>query len=95
MAFGGRFAMLAKFRRSQMTVIPLHDVDAPWGRARARRVRHGPLGAAARVLATFREWRRRAHDRAQLAGLDDRVLRDIGLTRADAEFLSNKPFWRE
>jgi uncharacterized protein YjiS (DUF1127 family) len=78
-----------------MTVIPLHDVGAPWGRARARRARHGPLGGARRVLARLREWRRRACDRAQLARLDDRMLRDIGLTRADAEFLSNKPFWRE
>jgi uncharacterized protein YjiS (DUF1127 family) len=47
------------------------------------------------VLATVREWRRRAHDRAELAKLDDRMLRDIGLTHADAEFLSSKPFWRE
>jgi uncharacterized protein YjiS (DUF1127 family) len=87
--------MLAEFRRSQMTVIPLHDVGAPWGRVGVRRARYGPLGAAARVLATIREWRRRARDRAQLAGLDERMLRDIGLTRADAEFLINKPFWRE
>ena len=34
-------------------------------------------------------------DRARLAELDDRMLKDIGLTRADAEFLINKPFWRE
>jgi uncharacterized protein YjiS (DUF1127 family) len=47
------------------------------------------------VLATVREWRRRAHDRAELAKLDDRMLRDIGLTPTDAEFLSSKPFWRE
>jgi uncharacterized protein YjiS (DUF1127 family) len=85
--------MLAEFRRSQMTVIPLYEVRGR--RIGSRRVRYAPLGAAARVLATFREWRRRTRDRAQLAGLDDRMLRDIGLTRADAEFLSNKPFWRE
>ena len=36
-----------------------------------------------------------ARERAELAALDDRMLKDIGLTRADAEFLSNKPFWRE
>jgi uncharacterized protein YjiS (DUF1127 family) len=47
------------------------------------------------VLTTLREWRRRAHDRAELAKLDGRMLRDIGLTEADAEFLSSKPFWRE
>jgi uncharacterized protein YjiS (DUF1127 family) len=52
-------------------------------------------GLAGRVLTTLREWRRRAHDRAELAKLDHRMLRDIGLTEADAEFLSSKPFWRE
>jgi uncharacterized protein YjiS (DUF1127 family) len=46
-------------------------------------------------VATLREWRRRARDRARLAELDDRTLKDIGLTRTDAEFLINKPFWRE
>ena len=50
---------------------------------------------AGRVLATLREWRRRARDRAELATLEDRMLKDIGLTRGDAECLSNKPFWRE
>ena len=53
------------------------------------------IAIAGRVLATLREWRRRAHDRAELAKLDHRMLRDIGLTEADAEFLSSKPFWRE
>ena len=59
---------------------------------RGRRVASDVAG---RVLATFREWRRRASDRAELASLDNRMLRDIGLTRADAEFMSNKSFWRE
>jgi len=60
-----------------------------------QRSRGTASGIAGRVLATLREWRRRAHDRAELAKLDDRMLRDIGLTHADAEFLSSKPFWRE
>jgi uncharacterized protein YjiS (DUF1127 family) len=47
------------------------------------------------VVATLREWRRRSRDRSRLAELDDRMLKDIGLTRTDAEFLINKPFWRE
>jgi len=59
------------------------------------RERRVGTGVAGRVLATLREWRRRAHDRAELAKLDGRMLRDIGLTQADAEFLSSKPFWRE
>jgi uncharacterized protein YjiS (DUF1127 family) len=33
--------------------------------------------------------------RTELARLDDRMLKDIGLTRGDADFLSEKPFWRE
>jgi uncharacterized protein YjiS (DUF1127 family) len=47
------------------------------------------------VFAIFGEWRRRSRERAELAALDDRTLADIGLTRGDAEFLINKPFWRE
>ena len=47
------------------------------------------------VFASLGEWRRRTRERAELAALDDRMLQDIGLSRADAEFLSNKPFWRE
>jgi uncharacterized protein YjiS (DUF1127 family) len=47
------------------------------------------------VLAQLRQWRRRARERGELAALDDRMLADIGISRADAEFLANKPFWRE
>ena len=61
-----------------------------------RRGAEGPLArTAGRIARTLREWRRRIHDRARLAELDERMLKDIGLTRADAEFLINKPFWRE
>jgi uncharacterized protein YjiS (DUF1127 family) len=48
-----------------------------------------------RVRDRVRQWRRRMRDRAHLAELDDRMLADIGLTKADAEYLINKPFWRE
>jgi uncharacterized protein YjiS (DUF1127 family) len=47
------------------------------------------------VLAQLRQWRRWARERGELAALDDRMLADIGISRADAEFLANKPFWRE
>ena len=46
-------------------------------------------------LAVLRQWRRRAQERRQLAGLSDLMLQDIGITRADAEFLAGKPFWKE
>ena len=75
-----------------MTVIPFEGGGVR--RVGSRRARHARRSISGRLVATLREWRRRARDRGQLARLDDRMLRDIGLTRADAEFLSNKPFWR-
>jgi uncharacterized protein YjiS (DUF1127 family) len=39
-------------------------------------------------------WRERARQRRQLRTLNDRMLRDIGLTRADVLAESSKPFWR-
>jgi uncharacterized protein YjiS (DUF1127 family) len=47
-----------------------------------------------RVLAMLRQWRQRARERRELAGLDDYVLHDIGLSRSQAQFESGKPFWR-
>jgi len=89
------FATLDDFRRAQMAAIhfeiPRRRIGA-FSHPRERRAASDVMG---RVFATFREWRRRARDRAELARLDDRMLRDIGITRADSEFLSNKPFWRE
>jgi uncharacterized protein YjiS (DUF1127 family) len=44
---------------------------------------------------TLREWRRRIRDRRQLGSLSDSMLQDIGISRDEAVYLSNKPFWRE
>ncbi len=46
------------------------------------------------LIALFHVWRRRFHDRRALATLCDRSLRDIGLTRHDADREARKPFWR-
>jgi uncharacterized protein YjiS (DUF1127 family) len=43
----------------------------------------------------LREWRGGSSDRAKLAILDDRMLQDIGITRAEAQSLSREPFWRQ
>jgi uncharacterized protein YjiS (DUF1127 family) len=76
-----------------MSVIRFEDVG---GRvAELRRPAHSVGTAAVRVFGALREWRRRSKDRALLAALDDRMLTDIGISRAEAEFLANKPFWRE
>ncbi|HEU0199603.1 MAG TPA: DUF1127 domain-containing protein [Burkholderiaceae bacterium] len=46
------------------------------------------------LLATLRTWRRRAHSRAELAAMDDRMLKDLGLSRAAALYEASKPFWQ-
>jgi uncharacterized protein YjiS (DUF1127 family) len=47
-----------------------------------------------RGLDALRLWRERARGRQQLRTLDDHLLRDIGLTRLQAEAEADKPFWR-
>ena len=39
-------------------------------------------------------WRRRARERRELASLDSRTIRDLGLSPSDVQFEVNKPFWR-
>ena len=39
-------------------------------------------------------WQERARERQQLSMLDSWMLKDIGLSRADAEREARKPFWR-
>jgi uncharacterized protein YjiS (DUF1127 family) len=75
-----------------MTVIWL-EAPSIAGHSRAAPWRGGDAGR--RILARLRQWRGRARDRAELAALDDRMLADIGISRAEAEFLGRKPFWRE
>ena len=63
---------------------PLYGVP-PLQRARAR------LAARSTPLLL---WHERARQRRQLLELDDDMLRDIGITRADAVGEAGKPFWR-
>ena len=46
------------------------------------------------VRYTLQQWGRRRRERAELARLDDRMLRDIGITRGDVWQEISKPFWR-
>jgi len=55
-----------------------------------RRLGHG----VGRVAEGGLIWFERARQRRQLRELSDHMLRDIGLTRADAWAESEKPFWR-
>ena len=42
----------------------------------------------------FSTWRRRSRERNELAQLDYRTVRDLGLSPSDIQFEANKAFWR-
>lgn len=68
------------------------------GTARARVGGGGPdarHGLFTRVIETLLLWQTRAMQRRRLQELDDRLLRDVGLSRADVEHEAAKPFWRK
>ncbi len=47
-----------------------------------------------RLLDTLANWQGRVMERRHLMELDGRLLKDVGLTRADAAAEYAKPFWR-
>lgn len=86
-----------------MTVRPLTFVFSPTAAARHASssfvgaiARDGAalVGLAGRVLDTLYLWQRRVEERYHLASLDDRALKDVGLSRADVLGESEKPFWK-
>jgi uncharacterized protein YjiS (DUF1127 family) len=89
------FATVDDLRRIQMASIHFEVPRRRLGVVPHHRKRSAAGAVAGQFFTTLRQWRRRAHDRAELARLDDRMLRDIGITRTDAELLSNKRSWRE
>ena len=71
-----------------MDANPSLDLVQSASRAAARRTgRQGPIERALRTLSV---WIERTQQRRCLAGLSDRSLRDIGISRCEAL----KPFWR-
>jgi len=61
----------------------------------------GPAGIAgilvrsvARLIDTLFLWQERAQSRYRLSQLDDRMLKDIGISRVDALHEASKPPWR-
>ena len=45
------------------------------------------------AFARLGEWQQRSAGRRELSNLTERDLRDIGITRNDAQVEANKPFW--
>ena len=66
-----------------------------WHRAPPPPRRHPPMpslwDAALALLAT---WRTRLRERRELAALDRRMQRDIGVTPVEIAHEINKPFWQ-
>jgi uncharacterized protein YjiS (DUF1127 family) len=56
----------------------------------ARHLKDAATAAFDRLLA----WQDRARSRRMLRGLDDHMLRDIGIDRSVAEAEGSTPFWR-
>lgn len=52
------------------------------------------LSVGKAVLGTLELWMNRIRQRQALARLDDRLLRDVGLSREIVDAEANKPFWR-
>jgi len=50
--------------------------------------------ALERTGAALLDWHCRQQQRRTLMQLDERMLRDMGISRADAEHEAAKPFWR-
>ncbi len=51
----------------------------------------GTFAAFTQVIGA---WRRRSQERRELAQLDARSLRDLGLNPVNIQFEANKPFWQ-
>ncbi len=66
----------------------LHDGLTALGR------RWTPWRLAWRGLEILLLWQERATQRHALAALDDRLLKDMGLSRGAAAVEAAKPFWR-
>ncbi len=75
-------------RNSTLTRTPvpgLHDLA---------RLGAGLTSALPALWETLFTWQERASQRKLLASLEDRMLKDVGISRADAEREASKPFWR-
>ena len=53
------------------------------------------IWAVNRAIRVLFVWQERSRSRFELAQLNDRMLRDIGLSRVDALREASKPFWRK
>jgi uncharacterized protein YjiS (DUF1127 family) len=73
---------------------PAFRTDAGAGRAASPGFGVAVAGLASAALDLLIGWQQRYVERQELAMLDDRQLKDLGLTRGDIAAEADKPFWR-
>ncbi|MEL6234656.1 MAG: DUF1127 domain-containing protein [Pseudomonadota bacterium] len=54
----------------------------------------GVIAGALSVLRLVVRWADRATQRSRLVELDERMLKDIGISREDANIEARRPFWQ-
>ena len=57
-------------------------------------INHHVGGILAQVSETLHVWRQRYRTRQELAQWTERELHDVGLSRSEIAFETEKPFWR-
>jgi len=68
-----------------------YSLTFDWGNSTAPALRRW---SGLRIVDMLLQFHERTRQRQALMALDDRLLKDIGISRADAEREASKPFWR-
>ncbi len=76
-----------------MSAIRYQDTSGPVTGFTGAFASTGP-GLMTRLVDLLATWQRRASERRHLMQLDNRLLADMGLSRADVEHEYRTPFWR-
>lgn len=69
-----------------LSLVPRHGM--------AQNIGDGLIPSLGRLVEAPFAWLDRVRDRQHLAAMSDAMLKDIGVSRADAAHESEKPFWR-
>jgi uncharacterized protein YjiS (DUF1127 family) len=77
-----------------LEVAPARAISAPDATSTVLLLRRVTRWALAAGIERLLLWHEISRQRKHLAVMDDRMLRDIGLTRADVAREAEKPFWR-
>lgn len=89
----GHFGVGALWATLALGIAPVHGPE-PALRARSRRGSRRLASWLSSARARMQLWQQRRQGRRQLLALDDYLLRDIGISRLQAEAEADKPFWR-